>query len=152
MKVFEFKDYCGKLVLKNRIYLFLIAVLLLVAVFLSVRPKVAEVPGSRYLLFTVLKYNYTPLDYEKTFLPFEFTSPLIDREKLIKTVKEERLYSYFRPKRAEKVNNDEDVWIVCGKRTTFTDSPSFRKLRSGRFCVRLKNIGGKIFVDREWWK
>jgi len=151
MRILEFKDYCGKLVLKSRIYLLIIFILPIVLAFNSAKPKVVDIPGNKYLLFAVLKYNYAPEDYERTFLKWELQSPLIDRKKLIDTVQRERLYSYFRPSSARKLQ-EEGSWIVCGRRIVYTDSPAYKRLREGKFCVRLKNISGKIFVDREWWR
>jgi len=148
----EFKDYCTKLVLKSRILLLLVILLLTALVVVSARPKSALAPGSKYLLFAIYKFNYTPEDYEKTFLKWELLSPLIDKEKLIKQVKENRLYSYFRPKTVKRVRDEEGVWVVCGRRVIFTDSPQFQKLKEGRFCVRIKNVEGKFFVEKKWWR
>ena len=151
MRILEFKDYCGKLVLKSRIYLGIIFILLTALVFVSAEPKIVDVPGNKYLLFAILKYNYTPEDYEKTILKWELQSPLIDRKKHVETVQKERLYSYFRPSSARKLQ-ERGSWIVCGRRIIYTDSPAYKRLREGKFCVRLKNISGKIFADKEWWR
>jgi len=152
VKIPEFKDYCTRLVLKSRILFLLVILLLIALVVVSARPKSALAPGSKYLLFAVYKFNYTPEDYRKTFLKWELQSPLIDKEKLISQVEENRIYSYFRPKVARKDPSEEGAWIVCGKRVIFTDSPRFQRLKEGRFCVKVKNVDGKFFVEDKWWR
>jgi len=151
VRILEFKDYCSGLVLRNRIYLGVMFLLFLALLYTTVTPKIYEAPGTKYLLFAVYKYNYTPEDYRKTFLKWELQSPLLDKEKLIKQVEENRIYSYFRPKRVRKLKNEKGAWLVCGKRVVFTDSPQFQKLKQGYFCARIKNVGGKFFVEEEKW-
>jgi len=149
MRILEFKDYCGKLVLRTRILTALVVLFGFLTLYFSLTPKVADVPESRYLLFALYKFNYTPDDYEKTFLKMELPSPFQDRRKLVEEVKRERIYSYFRPLSVLKT---KDGVKVCGYRVIFTDSPSFTVLRRGRFCVELSNVQGKVFIRSKRWK
>jgi len=150
MKLVEFKDYCGKLVLKSRMYLGIIFLLLVSLIYVSAKPKVYPVPGSKILLFAFYKYNYTPEDYPKTFLKWELQSPLVNKQKLIEQVRENRLYSYYRPKKAFR--RQDGSWVVVGKREVFTDKPTFQVLKKGRFTIVVKNVAGKLYVDEEEWR
>lgn len=150
MKVLEFTNYCSKKALENRIMKIVIVVLLFLCVLLAVKPKQAVVPFSNYLNFSFLKYNYIPDDYYKTLnIPIEYYSPLMDKQKLIDTVKRQRLYSYFRPRSMKRTSSG--VWI-CGFRRLWTDYPKLSILRQGRFCAFYTNINGKLYVSKEVWK
>ena len=151
MRVLEFKDYCAKLVLRNYILTGIVFILLVALGVALTKPKVAVVPGNRYLLFALLKLNYTPEDYPKTYLSWEFVGPLqeLEKKKNVETVKKERIYSYFRPTRIKRLQ--EEGYLVCGHRVIFTDSP-FRRIREGVFCVKLKNVEGKVYIEESFWK
>ena len=146
----EFKEYCTKQVLKSRILGVLVFLLFVLTVYFATVQKPCISTGDRYLLFTMLKYNYTPETYPKTFLSWELENPLVNKEQLIREVQQNRLYSYFRPFKARKIDNG--VWVVVGFRETFTDTPKFQVLRKGTFVVQVKNVGGKFFVAKESWR
>jgi len=150
VRIPEFKDYCSKVVLKSRIFAFLSLLLFIGLIVVSTAPKVAVAPSERYLLYAMLKYNYTPEDYRKTFLKWELKNPLIDKEKLIKYVEENRIYSYFRPYRATYDEKNKE-WVIVGKRLIWTDKPSYSVLRKGKFAVKVRNVSGKFFVEKEKW-
>lgn len=146
----EFKEYCTKLVLKSRILGALAVLFFLLAVYFATVQKPCMSTGDRYLLFTMLKYNYTPETYPKTFLSWELKNPLINKDQLIKEVQQNRIYSYFRPFKA--VKGEKGEWVIVGFRETFTDSPTFQVLRKGTFTVWVKNVEGKFFVEKEQWR
>jgi len=108
LRVLEFKDYCAKLVLRNYILTGIVFILLVALGVALTKPKVAVVPGNRYLLFALLKLNYTPEDYPKTYLSWEFVGPLqeLEKKKNVETVKKERIYSYFRPTRIKRLQEE----------------------------------------------
>ena len=150
MRILSFKDYCAKLVLRSYILAGAVFVLLVALGVALTKPKVAEVPGNRYILFAFLKFNYTPEDYPKTYLSWEFLGPLqeVERKRNIETIRRERIYSYFRPTTVRKL---QEGYLVCGHRLIFTEPP-FRRLREGTFCAKLKNIEGKVYAEKTFWE